>query len=115
VLALREAIGDAGLVATGSAFESSRLKEIVRELPHFEAENPEIVAWIDDVVSHRVVDLHAWAKHDYYHPEMRGRTSIKVVLDALWKNDRLCATSSRLGRGCQPQSYKIRIGRCLPL
>ena len=89
VLALREAIGDSGSVATWSAFESSRLKEIVRELPHFQAENPELVAWIDDVVSHRIVDLHNWAKQDYYHPEMRGRTSIKVVLDALWKSDRV--------------------------
>lgn len=87
VLALREAIGDTGSVATWSAFESSRLKEIVRELPHFEAENPELVAWTDDVVAHRIVDLHSWAKQDYYHPDMRGRTSIKFVLDALWKSD----------------------------
>ncbi|MGQ0715047.1 MAG: DUF2779 domain-containing protein [Gemmatimonadaceae bacterium] len=87
VLALRDALGGSGPVAVWSAFEASRLKEIVRELPHFEAENPDLVAWIDDVVSHRIVDLHNWAKYDYYHPDMRGRTSIKVVLDALWRCD----------------------------
>lgn len=86
-IALREAVGDSGQVATWSAFESSRLKELVRELPQFEAESPELVAWIDDLVAHRIVDLHDWAKYDFYHPGMRGRTSIKVVLDALWRSD----------------------------
>jgi hypothetical protein len=31
--------------------------------------------------------MHEIARRDYYHPGMRGRTSIKVVLDALWKSD----------------------------
>ena len=46
-----------------------------------------LVAWMTDVVDNRIVDLHDWAKYDYYNPGMRGRTSIKVVLDALWKSD----------------------------
>src|SRR3954463_14947696 len=40
-----------------------------------------------DVFEHRIVDMHDWAKYDFYHPGMGGRTSIKVVLDALWKTD----------------------------
>jgi hypothetical protein len=47
----------------------------------------ELVAWMTNVFEHRIVDLHDWAKYDYWHPGMKGRTSIKVVLDALWKTD----------------------------
>jgi hypothetical protein len=42
---------------------------------------------MNDVRDNRIVDLHDWAKDDFLHPGMRGRTSIKVVLDALWKTD----------------------------
>ena len=31
--------------------------------------------------------MHDWARTQYYNPGMRGRTSIKIVLDALWKSD----------------------------
>ncbi|MGH7720756.1 MAG: DUF2779 domain-containing protein [Gemmatimonadaceae bacterium] len=92
-LALREAVGDgragagAGAVLTWSSFEASRLAEIVRELPAFEANDPELVAWITNLCARRIVDLQAWARDDFLHPAMRGRTSIKAVLDALWKSD----------------------------
>ena len=49
---------------------------------------PELVEWMNDVVERRIVDLHDWARCDYYNPGMRGRTSIKVVLDALWRSRR---------------------------
>jgi hypothetical protein len=87
VLALREAIGDTAMVVAWSPFEGGRLKEIDRELVNFDASNPELGAWIADVVNSRIVDIHDWAKNDFFHSGMRGRTSIKVVLDALWKTD----------------------------
>jgi hypothetical protein len=40
-----------------------------------------------DVFEHRIFDMHELARRDFYHPGMKGRTSIKVVLDALWKSD----------------------------
>jgi hypothetical protein len=43
--------------------------------------------WIASVRKDRILDMHAWAKDDFFHPGMRGRTSIKVVMDALWKSD----------------------------
>jgi hypothetical protein len=84
---LREAIGDSGPVLTWSHFERSVLKEIVDDLAAFGRNTPDLVAWITDVVENRIVDLHDWARCDYYHPGMRGRTSIKAVLEALWKSD----------------------------
>ena len=87
--ALRSAIGDSDTVLTWSGFEGSTLREIDRELEHFNEREPSLVAWIDNVANNRIVDLNKWAANDFYHPGMRGRTSIKVVMDALWKADPL--------------------------
>lgn len=84
---LREAIGDEGPVLTWTHFEGTTLKQIVADLTSFEREAPDLVRWMTDVFERRIVDLHDWARRDYYHPGMRGRTSIKVVLEALWKSD----------------------------
>jgi hypothetical protein len=87
VTALRQAIGDTDKVITWSPFEGSRLKEILRELATFGVYDPETAGWITNLVEDRIVDIHDWARRYYYHPDMRGRTSIKVVMDALWKAD----------------------------
>jgi hypothetical protein len=84
---LREAIRDSGPVLTWSHFEGTTLKQIIADLDKFGHVVPELVEWMTDVFENRIVDLHDWAKNDFYHPGMRGRTSIKVVLDALWKSD----------------------------
>jgi hypothetical protein len=84
---LRAAIGDTGPVLTWSHFEASTLKQIIADLDRFGHDCPDLVAWMTDVFENRIVDMHDWAKYDFYHPGMRGRTSIKVVLDALWKSD----------------------------
>jgi hypothetical protein len=84
---LRAAIGDSGPVLTWSHFEATTLKQIIADLDRFGHDCPDLVEWITDVFEHRIVDMHEWARRDYYHPGMKGRTSIKVVLDALWKSD----------------------------
>ena len=84
---LRAAIGDEGTVLTWSPFEKCTLKEIVGDLARFGRDVPDLVRWMTDVGQRRIVDLHRWACRDYYHPGMGGRTSIKVVLDALWRTD----------------------------
>lgn len=86
---LRDAIGDSGPVLTWSHFEGTTLKQIEPELERFGHEAPELVEWMQHVVNDRIVDLHEWARCYYYNPGMRGRTSIKVVLDALWQSDPL--------------------------
>lgn len=84
---LRDAIGDEGPVLTWSHFEATTLKQIAPELSRFGHEEPELMEWMNDVAHRRIVDLHEWARCYYYNPGMRGRTSIKVVLDALWQSD----------------------------
>lgn len=84
--ALRVAVGDEGAVVVWSPFENATLKQIIADLCEFGRDVPDLVTWLQSVES-RIVDLHEWARDDYYHPGMGGRTSIKVVLDALWKSD----------------------------
>jgi hypothetical protein len=97
---LRAAIGDEGPVLTWSHFEATTLRQIVSDLERFGRDVPDLVRWLSDVFERRIVDLNQWACRDYYHPGMGGSTSIKVVLDALWRTDpvmrRQCAEWSGL-------------------
>ena len=38
------------------------------------------------ISSPRLRDLHALCRRDYFHPDMLGRTSIKLVLPAIWRH-----------------------------
>ena len=84
-------------VEGAATFERSVLKEVIRDLDRFGHDCPDLVAWMTDVFEHRIVDMHDWAKYDFYHPGMRGRNSIKVVLDALWKSDPVMREQFRVG------------------
>ena len=103
---LRQAIGDSGPVLTWSHFEASVLKEILRDLATFGRNSPDLVAWMTDVFDRRIVDLHEWARLDYYHPGMRGRTSIKVVLDALWRSDEVMRQQFASWTGYAPDASR---------
>ncbi len=90
---LAQAIGPSGTVLTWSSFESSILKTVRDELTArdlLDAEPARLFALVDDSASGssaRVLDMHRLAATEYFHPGMGGRTSIKVVLDALWRSD----------------------------
>ncbi len=84
---LRDVIGDDDRVLAWSPFEQGRLKELATEHPQFMPRDPDLEAWVAHLTKNRVFDLHLCAVNDFYHPGMGGRTSIKVVLDAMWKSD----------------------------
>jgi hypothetical protein len=58
-------------------------------------DNPELLDWLKDVVKFdkdtpgKLVDMNAMALQFYFHPKMKGKTSIKYVLPAV-----LAATDS---------------------
>lgn len=87
--ALRDAIGEKGTVLAWATHEGSTMKEILRELPAFGLSDADLDAWIKRLTdSDRILDLNGLTRDAFFHPAMGGRTSIKVVLDALWKTDR---------------------------
>jgi hypothetical protein len=112
VRTLREQIGDTGTVYVWSPYEQATLNRVLVQIGEWitrdEAEAVrvsglsnkdeliELCAWIDRLLgsedargkrshSPRIRDLHDLALEHYFHPEMLGRTSIKVVLPAVWR------------------------------
>ncbi|MFN8651826.1 MAG: DUF2779 domain-containing protein [Gemmatimonadales bacterium] len=87
---LREAVGEEGTILTWSAFERTTLVTVADELTRFAVDDPGLGAWLlrvtgtKEVPGARLLDLHDLCRRYYFHPRMGGRTSIKVVLDALW-------------------------------
>jgi hypothetical protein len=84
---LRAAIGDSEPVLTWSGYEANTLREIVSDLVRFGRDPSPIAEWVDHLIESRIIDLHEWAKSDFFHPAMKGKTGIKFVLDALWPTD----------------------------
>jgi len=111
---LRQRLGDQGTVYVWSSYEQSTLKQVLVQIDEWLRRDPgealrvsgldtrrqvdALVEWIDLLLgpedekgrrhhSPRIRDLHALAYNHYFHPEMLGRTSIKVVLPAIWRHD----------------------------
>lgn len=85
---LREQISEIGTVLTWSSHERSALRKAATNLSATGEVDAELEAWVGSVTeSERIVDQHALAFAHFFHPGMGGSTSIKVVLDALWRSD----------------------------
>jgi hypothetical protein len=72
---LLQSLEDEGSIVVYSAFEASRIKELMQLLPHLSDELYELFA--------RIVDLLKLVRAHCYHPEFHGSFSIKYVLPAL--------------------------------
>lgn len=86
-MALRNQVGDRGTLLIWSPYESSIMREVARQLADFGRPDPDLQHWLEVTARDRVLDLNAVTREAFFHPGMGGRTSIKVVLDALWRAD----------------------------
>ena len=87
---LRNVLGDSGTVYVWSHFEKTALKDIRSQMTELGFDDPALATWLEsfnDSNNDRVVDMEKLAAKYYFHPRMGGRTSIKVVLPAVWEND----------------------------
>lgn len=87
VESLREAIGDRGKVLMWTGHEQNTLNTIQKQMLRYRVGGLEIHEWIATLVQTRLIDMNKLCLEAFMHPGMGGRTSIKVVLDALWKAD----------------------------
>ena len=111
-VSLRQHLGEQGTVYVWSPYEQSTLKRLLTQIDEWvrreaaeavrvsglpnRAALDELYTWIDRLLgseddegkrhSPRIRDLHKLALEHYFHPEMQGRTSIKVVLPAVWRS-----------------------------
>lgn len=100
---LRECIGDIGTVYVWSNYEQVTLRKVLDQLQAAEARglgshDGDLGRWLESLLgpvddegkrrnSPRIRDLHDLTYAYYFHPAMKGRTSIKVVLPAVWQAD----------------------------
>ena len=108
---LRLQLGEHGTVYVWSPYEQSTLKRVLIQIGEWVQRDggealrvsglpnrntlDELADWIDRLLgpedakgkrhSPRIRDLHRLALEHYFHPAMQGRTSIKVVLPAVWR------------------------------
>jgi hypothetical protein len=86
---LRGRIGDSGSVLTWAHHESSVLKDIVGQARRYREEDPDLADWVEGLINDdhgRILDLNTVTLKNYFHPAMKGRTSLKAVLPAVWNN-----------------------------
>jgi len=83
---LMKRIGQDGTVFMWATHENTILKEILRQMDGRHA-NEMLKDWLEWITASRIVDMNQLALRHYFHPLMKGRTSIKKVLDAIWQTN----------------------------
>lgn len=80
---LRERIGEGGTVFMWTAYERTILRQVARQLEQRGEEDGELLSWLRRTAN-RLEDMNALTLAHYFHPRMRGSTSLKVVAEAVW-------------------------------
>ncbi|PZO37546.1 MAG: DUF2779 domain-containing protein [Pseudanabaena frigida] len=90
---LMECLGDRGTILTWATHENSVLRDIYYQMQAYDYQNPQLQTWLANTAklgnkgkSH-LVDMNALTLKHYFHPLMKGRTSLKCVLPAVWKTN----------------------------
>jgi len=90
---LMECLGDQGTVLTWATHENSVLRDIYYQMQAYDYQNPQLMTWLANTAklgskgSSQLVDMNALTLKHYFHPLMKGRTSLKYVLPAIWKTN----------------------------
>jgi len=91
---LRDNIGDTGTPLMWSSFENTTLREVLNQMEVFRNNNSALKDWLIRITSEkkpfrpgRFVDMNDLCLKYYFHPDMKGKTSIKKVLPAIWNNN----------------------------
>jgi len=88
---LMNRLGDTGTIFMWAPHENTILNAVLTQMGERNYKNPALKKWLNSVIrtstghSERLVDMNQLTVKNYFHPLMKGRTSIKVVCDALWK------------------------------
>jgi hypothetical protein len=89
---LMNQIGNPGTPLMWASFENTVLRDILEQMEIFEYSNDILKEWLFNITSDkdregRLLDMNKITLDCYFHPDMKGRTSIKNVLPAIWKNN----------------------------
>jgi len=91
---LMKQIGVSGTPFMWATHENTVLRTIKNQMEIFDYTNTVLTDWLLGITSDksvnregRFVDMNDLTKKHYFHPFMKGRTSIKKVLPAIWNNN----------------------------
>jgi hypothetical protein len=90
---LMNCIGDEGTVFMWATHENTILSRIAEQLERRGYACRALKHWLKSIVrsdtnqNTRLTDLNAITLRHYFHPVMKGRTSVKKVCDAVWKTN----------------------------
>jgi len=92
---LMKQIGISGTPLMWATHENTVLRTILNQMEIFGYTNNALSDWLLGITSDksvkregRLVDMNDLTKKYYFHPFMKGRTSIKKVLPAIWNNNK---------------------------
>lgn len=81
---LMDYLGRDGTVFMWATHENTVLRDILRQMDG-RYTNAALQDWLEWMTDSRMVDMNQLTINHYFHPLMKGRTSIKKVLDAIWQ------------------------------
>ncbi len=92
---LMHQIGSTGTPLMWATHENSVLRTIRNQQEIFDHDNLQLTQWLNEIVREkdaktggRFVNMNKLTLDYYFHPDMKGKTSIKKVLPAIWNNFR---------------------------
>jgi hypothetical protein len=88
---LMKHIGRSGTPLMYSFHERTVMRTIRKQMEVFGEDDPELAAWLLELAGEnkgegRWQDMNDMTKRFYFHPYMKGKTSIKKVLPAIWSH-----------------------------
>ena len=90
---LMEAIGYNGTPLMWATHENTTLRAIYNQMEERNYKNNKLKEWLENIVKMddkdegRFIDMNALTLKHYFHPDMKGKTSIKKTLPAIWNNN----------------------------
>ncbi len=88
---LMNLIGTTGTPLMWATHENTVLRTIMNQMETYGIQDEPLRDWLFDIISEgkkegRLVDMNKMTQENYFHPYMKGRTSIKKVLPAVWSH-----------------------------
>jgi len=89
---LMKLIGNSGTLFMWATHENTVLRSILNQMELFGYENETLRQWLINITKDkdregRLIDMNRMTLENYFHPYMKGRTSIKKVLPAIWNHN----------------------------
>lgn len=91
---LMKLIGNSGTPLMWATHENTTLRTIYYQMEDYGYKNDELKNWLEEIIKDknlgtegRLIDMNSLTSQYYFHPEMKGKTSIKKVLPAIWNNN----------------------------